>query len=561
MMRSISTGAFAVLGLALVASGCCCSGDCPGDDECVSDRDCPDDGVFCNGAPRCQVTFFGGAGECVAPPLPFCSVGLFCDEARALCVSCVETPDHPDCVEPPDGGPPLMCAPEVRGRSAGSECDRFRCDSFARCNEEISTSFPSVRIDGSAGRNIPILLFPNGGSCGDPCNANLRTDVCGECGECVDSFNAGNIRLPIYFLTTTLEGPDLGVCRAPCTPSATATGCSRSGYTCDLETATCTEACVSDTQCQISYEDLDGDGLRELVDHGEGSGAYCDSVTGRCRTRGIAGVMPGDPCTEDGECMEDGVCLRGPDYPDGYCTRLGCRHGAFECPSGSTCDVRNLGTDTSGCLESCTVGAEDGTPAVMGSSAGGSPGCARGSRCSWDGVSEGTDLENGSCLPGLYDDVASPNIGAPCRSDRECHSPFGYGTCLFDEFTMVDSGICSVHSCATFVGESGEVVDGLLPGVEIETPICDSAAGQLCVNFAARVDAPFTYCVEPCEDASECAPGYACSEVLGGGYRTCWPSCSDGSECRAGARCETEAGDACAGLDRCYCSDRTPRTP
>lgn len=563
VLRTIPTGALGLALIALLASGCCCSGDCP-EDECRTDRDCLDDGVFCNGTPRCESPFFGGRRECVAPLPPVCSWGLWCDETSRLCVSCSERPDHPDCLEPPDAGADgrvsLVCAPDVPGRSAGSACVRFACDDSV-CHEGVTASYPTTRPDGTPGRDLPIALFPNGGSCGDPCNANLLTDVCGECGECVDTFSAGNIRLAIYFLTP-LEAPDFGVCRAACTPSMTGTGCDRPGYTCDLETATCTGACLSDVQCEIRYEDLDGDGFRELVDHGAGSGAYCDAVTGRCRTRGTRGARPGDPCGVDADCMDDGVCLRGEGFPEGYCTRLGCRYEGFGCGPGSTCDIRNLGTDTSGCLASCTVGAEDGTAGVRGTVSGGNPGCAPGSRCSWNGVSEPTDVENGSCLPGAYNDLPGPNLGAPCTRDAECYSPFGYGVCLFNQFHALAGGICSVHSCSTFIGESGEVVDGLLPGVEIETPICDSSAGELCVNFAGRRDAPLTYCVVPCERASECAPGYSCSEVLGGGYHLCWPTCSEDAECRAGARCESTEGDACTpGLTRCYCSDRTPRAP
>ena len=113
MIRTISMSVFGLALIGLLASGCCCSGDCS-EDECRSDVDCPDDGVFCNGAPRCDSTFFGGRRECVASLPPVCSFGLFCDEAARLCVSCTERPDHPDCFEPPDSGrPPPVCAPDV----------------------------------------------------------------------------------------------------------------------------------------------------------------------------------------------------------------------------------------------------------------------------------------------------------------------------------------------------------------------------------------------------------------------------------------------------------------
>jgi hypothetical protein len=438
---------------------------------------------------------------------------------------------------------------------SGAACSSSSSSCPACQSEAFYEYFGTIRTDGSAGRTLEMRVFP-GGYCGVGCDATRLNDECGDCADCNGDGLAGNIRLPLYYTSMTYALRD-GVCRETCTPSTTGTGCAREGYTCDLETSTCMESCIDDTQCQIVLADHDGDGSYDLVDRGEGHAAYCDRATGRCRTRGTPGASIGDRCTEDGDCPDDGTCLRRPGETSGVCTRLGCRASGFECDEGTACDVRNAGYDASGCFRACRVGVEDGTPAMSGV-AGGNPDCGPGLACAWNGLAERGDETPGSCIVGEYNNRTAPNVGAPCTSRRDCWSPFGYGECLFAGASGPGTGFCTVQHCATFEAASGAVVEGLLPGVEIGSPICDPARNELCVNLGFREDVSLTYCLKTCDSASECAPGYACAQVLSTPIEFCWPNCYEADDCRPGAVCESTPGVACTALDSgCFCSDRT----
>jgi len=524
---------------ALLAPGCSC--DPPPLEDCVTDRDCVDDGAFCTGEPRCV------SGFCQATPP--CVTGQWCDEMANRCASCAELPDHPDCVDagrfPPDAG--LTCEDLNTGAGCGSAsaCGPSQCQV-----EEYFEWTSTITPDGLTGRPLVARAFP-GGYCAATCDASRLNDECGGCAECSGEMLMGNIRLPFTYAGVRTDGE--GACRAHCTPSETSSGCPREGYTCDPDTLTCMEACVDDQQCQITIRDVNGDGFPDFVDRGADFPAYCDTVTGRCRTRGRPGASIGDRCADDHECPDDAVCLFAEPASDGVCALPGCRSGAVTCPPGTVCDVRNVPAFTqSACLPGCTVGAEDGTGDVTGARAG-HPQCGEGWSCSWNGTAEAAGPGSGSCVPGEYNSVSRPNVGQPCDTDDQCWSPFGYGECLFSNGGSF-TGSCTVRHCATFLGEGGDEVDGLLPGVEITDPICDPARGEECVALGSRLASPQTYCLQRCEDASECADGYACPEILSGRY-FCWPVCFVDSDCSAGSRCVSGGGVACGsgGDETCFC--------
>ncbi len=454
-----------------------CHGCEPGPTRCTSAFDCPDDGSFCS-VPACV------AGACTVATSP-CVPGQVCDEAERRCL-------WPDDGGMPDGA--ASCDPLGAACLGPDQCGGFVCQT-----EGLAESVSTVRTDGSPGRPLPVPVFP-GGYCAPTCDATLLNDPCGPCAKCNDATLAGAVRLP----------GDSAVCRARCTPSPTSSGCARAGYTCDLETSTCMEGCVDDRQCQIGYQDLVDS--YELIDRGSGDPAYCDPVTRRCRMHGAPGAHIGDPCSADSQCPDDGHCLRQPSATQGICTRLGCRAPGFGCDGGTRCDEHNVGYGQSGCLVSCRVGAEEGTDAVRGSRTGGNPDCGPGLACVWNGVSERGDPRAGSCLPGVYNDRTTPNIGDPCHSDDDCDSPYGYGVCLFSNESGLSSGICSVQNCGTFLDDSGAQVDGLLPGVQLASPICDPGRGEVCLSLGDQRVAAQTYCLKRCDDASGCAPGYACTQ-------------------------------------------------
>jgi hypothetical protein len=526
----------------LFAAGCDCRGLGP---ECRNDTDC-DDGLSCT-VDFCSRT--GRRGTCENTPV-LCPTFEVCDEASGGCVPCSGSSCFPD-GGPPDAG--LRCEELVSGAS----CSGPRACGSSECQEAMVVDWASsVRPDGTPGRSFPMSMFP-GGYCSVRCDARRLNDECGDCADCNGDLLAGYARLPLYYAAPTYETSD-GVCRETCTPTPTGRGCARDGYTCDPETSTCMEACVDDRQCQIVFGDFMGDGSYRFLDRGEGHPAYCDRTTGRCRTRGTPGTSVGDVCTDESDCPDDAICLLRPGRTEGVCTIPGCRAPGFECEPPAVCDERNLGAESSGCLLPCRVGAEDGTPAMRGSRTGGNPDCGPGLACSWNGVAEAGDALTGSCVPGVYTDRATPNVGAPCTTNDDCDSPFGYGECIFSSLvSTIGSGICTVRHCGTFLGASGEPTDGLLPGVEIAAPICDASRGEVCMNLGSDRFPAQTYCLESCEDGRDCAPGYACAQLLGGGARFCWPYCFEDRDCGPDADCEGAAGSVCPIDSVCFCSDRT----
>lgn len=512
--------------LALLPAWAACSGGSNG--PCRDDADCPDDDRFCTGPPRCEARLEDGARLCVPGPPP-CIPGTWCDEAARRCRSCDGAPPgHPDCLGG-DGGPPgASCA----AAPAGNVCDAPADCAGDPCRAPLpGRGFFTLTPDGEdRGRNVEGIGFPEA-ACGAACEPGAENDSCGPCAACVGEALFGNVRISLR----RLGSDDRGVCRPRCTVSDTDTGCDRPGYACDPVTLTCLEACVDDRQCQAVRRDRDGDGFPEsVIDRGESFPAYCDETTGRCRTRGRPGARIGDACSDDDECPDDGTCLFFPASPEaGICGRVGCEPGARPCPEGTICDVRNVdGGDRSVCLPRCTVGREDGTPDRLGSSAG-HPECGAGRACVWAGGPE--RAEAGSCLPGQYNDRVTANLGERCDVPEDCWSPFGYGACIsrgpgWDD----DTGRCSVRHCAVFLDADGEETDGLLPGVSVDPPICDSALGFSCVVLGGR--GPDTACLRRCDGAGDCPGDDACIELTAG-RRYCWPTCLFDEDCRGSEQC------------------------
>ncbi|MCZ7685706.1 MAG: hypothetical protein M5U28_45765 [Sandaracinaceae bacterium] len=343
------------------------------------------------------------------------------------------------------------CDTSTPGVGLGSACSAGMCGEPWECQAEMAAvEIPTTTPTGEPGPALIATIYPDG-LCSTTCLLDDPGEVCGECGRC------DGIRLGRIFLITGVDpaGNALGVCRASCLPSRTDNGGCREGYTCDVNNGTCVEACESDMQCQFGS----GDG-GQIVFIGAESGARCDPATARCTVSGDDGARPGDACTRDTDCEDDGFCITGDEWPGGYCSRAGCLFDGFECAEGAACDVRSFGS-VSVCLDGCRVGAEP-LADVLGADGNGA-GCAEGFMCSWDGRSGPSSDPNGGCQPGAYNDVTTPNLAQPCQSDADCYSPYGYARCLFEDSTDVISGMCSLRSCAQF-DEGGAIVSGILPG-------------------------------------------------------------------------------------------------
>lgn len=451
----------------------------------------------------------------------------------------------------PDSGPEVCTPRPVGARASGSACrSGTQCTSPLECQDAITGMVPSVEEDGTPGPNFMLSLNTD-----TMCTELCELDGADSCGDCASCSNGGVVgRLTFIGGQDPSDGSSLGFCRPDCTPSQTDNGGCRDGYTCDLRTGTCVDACTDNTWCKIvGYDDLNGDGMPEFI-YNPDSEATCNAETGRCEVMGTAGAVAGDMCAVDSDCMDDGLCLAGDDIPDGFCTRLDCLLEGFGCGTGETCSVRGLG-GASWCLPGCTVGAEPEADRL--GEAGHGMGCDPGQACSWDGRSADP---NGGCVPSAYNDITTPNVGSACETNEDCYSPFGYGTCLA-------GGVCSVQNCLP------ESANGILPDITTTTRICDPAANELCVRAGGTDAAPETLCILTCSGADECSPGYACNlGILSGGTTgVCWGTCTMGSECRDGVDCVNDTGSACdadgpdnmqgtADDQECTCAD-LPRDP
>jgi hypothetical protein len=122
---------------------------------------------------------------------------------------------------------------------------------------------------------------------------------------------------------------------------------------------------------------------------------------------------------------------------------------------------------------------------------------------------------------GEYNAVSNNNIGAACKADSECYSPFGAGRCLRYGLPNNQSspGICTVIDCNA-------------PGLPDE--LCGS--GNECVGSSADQ----TLCVHQCAAASECAAGFACTDDDGipSSAKICYPVCEADADCRSNERCK-----------------------
>ncbi|MCG8555374.1 MAG: hypothetical protein MJD61_08820 [Proteobacteria bacterium] len=196
---------------------------------------------------------------------------------------------------------------------------------------------------------------------------------------------------------------------------------------------------------------------------------------------GDRGGLVGDPCTLVTDCarknQKQTVCLRPPEanFKNGYCSQI-CSDALdpLDCPGGSRCQSRR-GSTPGLCARYCQSRSD----------------CAPGYDC-WDADRDG----HKECWPGLG------RIGDPCNEDGDCKS----GVCL----TAAGShgvpghpgGYCS-KSCGPW--------SPCPPG-----SFCDITSDLKCYRA--------------CKKRPACATrdGYACVDLVLGGFRACYPTILEG---------------------------------
>ncbi|MCA9671188.1 MAG: hypothetical protein KC503_36570 [Myxococcales bacterium] len=233
----------------------------------------------------------------------------------------------------PDGPPPETNMGE--GCSASSECKAGSPD--------------CVLIDTSARIGI----------CSKKCTPDDTSTPLVNEDDCPNGFVCGEFRFT--------SGTNFNYCLKKCTPSLTQNPCPASSKTsCDpastrfsgLDQTVCWFlACTADTDCPV----MTAQTCTTNADCSSvASDAFCENRVcarpGKCSPGGIcaphtlgkANAKPGDPCTSDLDCANNGFCLTqddtaglGPAYRNGYCTVRSCAFAQalpeFACPTGSTC--------------------------------------------------------------------------------------------------------------------------------------------------------------------------------------------------------------------------------
>ncbi|MCS6799500.1 MAG: hypothetical protein NZ898_13420 [Myxococcota bacterium] len=320
------------------------------------------------------------------------------------------------------------------------------------------------------------------------------------------------------------RGRRQSACVQSCTPREDDNDVCRDGYACEPIVRGCVAGCSTDEECRVHREDTDGDGYvtpprpgrpsPDRLVYDPRSTARCDRRTWRCTHDPPPGASAGDACVRDADCEVGGICLREPPWRDGYCTRVGCDAPGVRCAPGGHCQSRFVGVAV--CLGDCVV-ADHPDPFAPHRT------CRPGYRCVWDGMGGTDDSRNGGCVPGEFNDVREPNVGARCDTSAECYSPFGAGICLKQWGDVETAGTCTVIDCAA-------------PGVPAD--VCGPGAACVEVDAESRL----SICLALCDRADQCADGMACAALPVRGGRACVPFCRFDGECRSTERCEIGMG-------------------
>ncbi len=420
----------------------------------------------------------------------------------------------------------------------GQPCTPDRGCSVGECIAENMGTFGDAMdpIDGLPGGaiSIPTTAWVGGycttdlaipvGTAG-ACDFNAAADVddgCGPCGQCA---NAGQ----------NMAGIDVTLCLSSCTPAATTNPC-RMGYSCQFGLNACVPGCGSDAECRVYRADTNMNGEydegTDRLTYDPASMATCNMTTGRCDQPAAAGAVAGIPCERDAQCEENGECFAEIAYgwDGGYCTKRGCDLAGRGC-SGAGDVCQDIGVPL--CLQGCNVGTEPMADriGVMGHGMG----CRPGYECLWNGT-DGATPNNGACIPGNYNDVATNNVGEACNSmgpmddpDSRCYSPFGYGRCITPDLwggtPALPSGMCTILNCAA-------------PGVDAAMPCGPSAQ---CISAGGTL----TFCLKNCTSATECPTGYACGEVsmTATDPHACVPNCAMDTDCTTDRHCVIPMGE------------------
>jgi hypothetical protein len=377
---------------------------------------------------------------------------------------------------------------------------------------------------------------------------------CGGCGVCVPSFDV-------------IFGDQVGFvfCAAECDPANGSADCTNGNICAGLQGgggACVPGGCKSDDECHVGREDTNENGKLDPYDATDNPGgdrlryftttdipgftADCDDTDRFCTHSGSADGEAGKACVNDFQCEENGFCI------DGICT-AGCSNTAPCAGDGECID--------GACYQECDVASHVGDDPLAAHTQ-----CVAGGACSPEAGAD--DPFDGVCVGGTYTDVETNNVGAPCVSEVDCYSPYGFGFCTIyraQDSEPLGEGFCSVLNCADpAIGEAICGAGGKCVEVSATTSLCAKSCttgancqnGQSCVDFGGDTgkvcvvagcegnadcktgtcDVATGACIDDCTTAADCGAGQACG-AISQTDNACFDFCFDTEECREGQTC------------------------
>ena len=400
------------------------------------------------------------------------------------------------------------------------------CPGMSHCEEGVCFPDCASNADCRAGYQCRDLFGHGRNTCA-PATGGLNGAPCASDDACI----AG---LGVASCATEAQGWRQGYCSASCNVDSDC----HQGAICEQNS--CVRACATSADCRTpDYACLDffGSGREICAPVASGTGPI------------------GATCSTLLDCAggEDGLCIRQPDWKDGYCAITSCT-AQSGCPSGSHCAFIDPQQGAGTCLQNCANDAacradgyrcynadEDsgnvrecfpsGTGnAQVGAACEGVFGCAGGNNAAcisepdWrEGYCAITSCTaQGGCALGSHCAFIDPQTGqgtclASCTSSATCRPGYACGN--------VDAtGSSECYPSGVGQGQVGAACEGVYQ--------CTGALDALCLQAL-----PQGYCTRDCSQTGSCPTGSTCVSIFEGGGSACLDNCAADSDCRGDYAC------------------------
>jgi hypothetical protein len=250
-----------------------------------------------------------------------------------------------NCPTDPSDGP--------TGESCGDDGD---CEPGFACVPEYSAD----DAEGTAWVDVPGgYCLPTPDPAGGECEPG-RDETCPVGARCVRSASFGSPGTARCLDACSISSLDGALYGANC-------DC-RPGYRCDRSTEVCVPGCVADHECCATWQDANGNGVRELGELTalDGCTSTCDPHTFECVDVGDPEALVGDACLHGSQCPPETRCWRtaraAREGRPGVCLLERCDLPDRACPPDAVCVAKDPGTGfDSFCARPCSTTAAPGS--------------------------------------------------------------------------------------------------------------------------------------------------------------------------------------------------------